>query len=288
MTSSKKPRIALVVGAGAVKSAAALGLWKVLHKENLPIDMLIGSSGGSLYAACMALDFELEQTLEYTTKLWTPKLLTQLNLKGISSVVLPMFSRFDEKFSLLSDKPLNESLYYVFGDKTYAEAKTSLYLAATGLHSGEQVVVKQGKITDGLRASISLPYLWPAWEVEGQLLVDGGMSDPLPVDIAIRENADLIIAMGFQDQGAQAMNSIFSYSFQISGMMVNNLYQANFSFHNAVHHAEIVTIFPEFDHSIGLFDTHDFPYIIEQGEKAAEEQLPFIHELLAKLETEKA
>ncbi len=283
MTSLKKPRIALVVGAGSVKSAAALGLWKVLKKENLQIDMLIGSSGGSLYAACMALDFEFEQTLEYTKKLWTPKLLTRLNWKALGSMVLPMLIPFNKKFSLISDKPLNDSLYSVFGDKTFADAKIPLYLGATDLHTGEQVMVHQGKITDGLRASISLPYLWPAWEVDGRLLIDGGPSNPMPVDVAIRENADLIIAMGFQDQEPQPMNSMVSYSFQVAGIMVNNLYQANFSFHNAVHHAEIVTIFPEFDRPIGVFDTHQFPYIIEQGEKAAEEQLPFIHELLAKI-----
>ncbi len=283
MTSLKKPRIALVVGAGSVKSAAALGLWKVLQKENLPIDMLIGSSGGSLYAACMALGFEFEQTLEYTKKLWTPKLLTRLNWKAIGSVVLPGIIPFDKKFSLVSDKPLNDSLYSVFGDKTFAEASIPLYLAATDLHNGELVMVSSGKITDGLRASISLPYVWPAWEVDGRWLTDGGSADPMPVDVAIKENASLILAMGFQDQEPQPMNSLFSYSFQVAGMMVNNLYQANFSFHNAVHHAEIVTIFPEFDRPIGVFDTHEFPYIIEQGEKAAEEQMPFIKELLAKI-----
>jgi NTE family protein len=282
---NKRPRIALVVGAGSVKSAAALGLWKVLNRENLKIDMLIGSSGGSIYAACMALGFGFEQTLEYTKKLWTPKLLTRLNWRAIGSVVLPGIIPFNKKFSLISDKPLNDSLYSVFGDMTFAEASMPLYLAATDLHNGEQVMVHSGKITDGLRASISLPYVWPAWEVDGRLLIDGGPSNPMPVDVAIRENADLILAMGFQDQEPQPMNSMFSYSFQIAGMMVNNLYQANFSFHNAIHHAEIVPIFPEFDRPIGVFDTHEFPYIIEQGEKATEEQIPFIRELLKKIDS---
>lgn len=62
--------------------------------------------------------------------------------------------------------------------------------------------------------------------------------------------------------------------------MTNNLYQSNFAFHNAAHHAEIIPIFPDFDRSIRLFDTDQIPYVIEQGEKATEEQIPYIRKLL--------
>jgi NTE family protein len=62
--------------------------------------------------------------------------------------------------------------------------------------------------------------------------------------------------------------------------MTNNLLHANFAFHNAVHHAEIISIFPEFERPIRLFDTDQIPYVIEQGEKAMMEQLDYVKRLL--------
>jgi NTE family protein len=62
--------------------------------------------------------------------------------------------------------------------------------------------------------------------------------------------------------------------------MTNNLYRANFAFHSAVHHAEIISIFPEFERPIRLFDTDQIHYVIEQGEKAMNEQLGYVKRLL--------
>jgi NTE family protein len=62
--------------------------------------------------------------------------------------------------------------------------------------------------------------------------------------------------------------------------MTNNLLHANFAFHNAGHHAEIVSIFPGFERPIRLFDTAQIPYVIEQGEKAMTEQLDYVKRLL--------
>jgi hypothetical protein len=64
------------------------------------------------------------------------------------------------------------------------------------------------------------------------------------------------------------------YAFYINGLMTNNLLHANYAFHNAVHHSEIISIFPEFDRPIRLFDTDQIPYVIAQGEKAMLEHVP--------------
>jgi NTE family protein len=61
---------------------------------------------------------------------------------------------------------------------------------------------------------------------------------------------------------------------------MNNILKSTFSFYNAASHAEIIPVLPVFDRQIGGFDHHQLPYIIEQGEKAAEEQLPYIRRLL--------
>ena len=65
-----KKKIALVIGAGSVKCAAALGIWKVLAAEDIQFDMIVGCSGGSLYAASMAMGFTFQEAIQNTRQLW--------------------------------------------------------------------------------------------------------------------------------------------------------------------------------------------------------------------------
>jgi len=278
--SIKKKKIALVVGAGSVKCAAALGLWKVLEKENIHLDMIVGCSGGSLYATAMAMGFSLQECIDKTKKLWNRSITQQRNWRALASILLPGVFKFNNHFSMMSDVPMLRSFKSVFGDKTFADTKTPLYIMATDFETGESIAQCEGPLVDALRASVAIPYIWSAWPHSGRLLIDGAASNPLPVDVPIREGVDIILAMGFQSPLPSRIKSVSRYAFYINSLMTNNLLNANFAFHNAVHHAEIISIVPEFDRPIRLFDTHQIPYVIEQGEKAMLEQLPYIKRLL--------
>lgn len=277
---TKKKKIALVIGAGSVKCAAALGLWKVLRDENIPFDMIVGCSGGSIYASAMAMDYSLDELIEKTTKLWNKSITEKRNWRALASVILPGLFKFDHQFSMMSDAPMLERFKEVFGEKTFADAATPLYVMTTDFETGESVVQHEGKIVDALRASVAIPYIWSAWRHNGRLLIDGAASNPLPVDVAIREGADVILALGFQSPLPSKIKSVSRYAFYINSLMTNNLLNSNFAFHNAVHHAEIISVFPEFERSIRLFDTHEIPYVIEQGEKAMRAQLDYLKRLI--------
>lgn len=276
----RKKKIALVIGAGSVKCAAALGLWKVLEKEDIHFDMIVGCSGGSLYATAMAMGYSLDEVVEKTKILWNKSVTEKRNWRALASMILPGVFKFNNQFSLMSDAPMLKSFKLVFGDKTFADAKTPLYIMTTDFETGESIVQHEGRIVDALRASVAIPYIWSAWRHNDRLLIDGAASNPLPVDVAIREGADIILAMGFQSPLPERVKSISRYAFYINSLMTNNLLNANFAFHNAVHHAEIISVFPEFDRSVRLFDTHLIPYVIEQGEKAMRAQLDYVKRLL--------
>ncbi|HLT44066.1 MAG TPA: patatin-like phospholipase family protein, partial [Luteimonas sp.] len=66
-------RVAIVIGSGAVQCASALGMWKVLDREGIDVDMVVGCSGGSIYAAVMALGYDVATCERLTAELWTPK-----------------------------------------------------------------------------------------------------------------------------------------------------------------------------------------------------------------------
>jgi len=86
--------------------------------------------------------------------------------------------------------------------------------------------------------------------------------------------------MGFESPYQERITSLMRYNFQISSVTSNNLLKTNFAFHNLAHHSEIIPILPEFTQRIHLFDTEKIPYIIDEGEKAAEQALPYLKRLL--------
>ena len=275
------PRVAVVIGSGSVKCAAALGLLKVLDREGIGIDMVVGCSGGSLYAALIALGKSVEAAEEMTRHLWTRELTKKRSYRSLLSAVLPGVFRFDERFGLVDDGLILDRLKVAFGESTFAEASIPLYLTATDFHTGEQVVFESGSIADAIRASIAIPYVFRPWRVGDRLLVDGFLSDPMPVGVAIRQGANVIVTMGFESPFQTRITSPLRFAFQLSSITSNNLLKSNFAFHNLAHHTEILPIIPQFAHRIGLFDTDKIPYVIEEGERAAEKQLPFLRRLLA-------
>jgi len=280
MTEKTKPSIALVIGSGSVKCAAALGLMKVLERENIKVDMVVGCSGGAIYASLIALGWSVERATEATLKMWTRDLTAKRNRRALLQVALPGIFKFNETFGLIDDGLINRRLKEGFGEATFAQTKLPLFVAATDLYNGEQVVLSEGPIAEAVRASLSIPYIFPPYRVNGRYLIDGFQSDPLPVGVAIKEGADIIIAMGFESPYQERISSLMRYNFQVSSITSNNLLKTNFAFHNLAHHSEIIPILPEFQHRIKLFDSEKIPYVIEEGERETEKQLRYIKEAL--------
>ena len=278
--STDKTRVALVIGSGSVKCAAALGLMKVLAREKIDVDMVVGCSGGAIYASLIALGWSVERATDATLTMWTRDVTSKRSTRAILQLALPFFFKFDETFGLIDDTLINRRFKDGFEGATFADTKIPLYVTATDLYNGEQVVMSEGSVADAVRASISIPFIFPPHKVHGRYLVDGFQSDPLPIGVAIKEGADIIIAMGFESPYQDRISSLMRYNFQMSSITSNNLLKTNYAFHNLAHHSEIIPILPEFKEKIKLFDTDKLPYVIEEGARAAEAQLPFIKGLL--------
>ena len=272
--------LALVIGSGSVKCAAAIGLQNVLRREGIAVNMLVGCSGGSLYAALMALGYDAPTLVEMTSRLWTREVARPHSYRDFFSILLPGLLKFNERFGLLDDRLAMSRLRAAYGERTFADVKIPLHIVATDFLNGEQVTLSEGKLAEAIRASIAMPYIFKPYRVGERLLVDGYLSDPMPVGVAIKQGADVILAMGFESPYQSRMNSLMRFSFQVSSIMSNNLFKANFAFHNLAHHSEVIPIVPQFTQRIGLFDTDKIPYIIEEGERAAEAQIPYLRRLL--------
>jgi NTE family protein len=280
-TQSRRKRVALVIGSGGIKCAAALGLWRVLEREEIDLDLIVGCSGGSMYAAAMALGVPMETAEELTKRLWTPEVMARRDSRSILSALLPRLMKFDGRFGMVDDRPLMKSLQPPFAGRTFEEALIPFRVVATDFLTGERVVLSEGPILDAVRASIALPFVLKPWEIDGRMLCDGCLSSPMPVDVAIQEGADVILTMGFEAEYPRRIRSGLRFAFQVTSIYTNNLFRANYSFHNLAHHAEIIPVIPEFAERVGLFDTEKIPYVIAEGERAAEEVLPYLRRVLA-------
>jgi len=274
----QRNRLSVVIGSGGVLCAASLGLSKVLRREGLVPGMAVGCSGGSIYASMIALGIDAAEAEQLTLNLFTSDVFEGYtsNLKS----ALSGETRFTETSSLIDDNIMYERLKSVFGEKSFSETVFPLHIVATDLYTGERVVISTGKILDAIRASIAIPMIFSPWKIGEQLLVDGAVCDPLPIDVAIQQGSDVIAAVGFEMPTRKRMNSYTAVTTHFNSIYMNNILKSTFAFYNAVHHAEIIPILPDFEKSVGTFDTAQIPYIIAQGEKAAEEHIPYIKRLM--------
>lgn len=276
--SENSKRIGLVIGSGGVKCAASIGLMNVLAEEGIPIDMVVGCSGGSLYTTSIALGYSLEQMQVATENFWTPNIMKDYaaNLSAFQSGQ----KRFTQHSGLVDDEPLLAVLDEMYGDKTFADTIMPNFVVTTDFENGEMVVIDSGSLKDAVRASVAIPTIFPPWEIDGRLLVDGAASDPLPADIAIQQGADIIIAMGFELDYRPRIRSLTAANTHLTSIYTNNLLRASFAFHTIAHHHEIIPIIPDFEKRISMSDTHLIPDIIEQGREAAQQEVAYLKRLL--------
>jgi NTE family protein len=272
--------VAVVIGSGSVKCAAALGLINVLQRNAIPVDMLVGCSAGAIYAACIASGRSTTEAAAMSQRMWTHEVTAERDRASLFRALFPRLLGFGEEFGLRSDRRMLARLAEAFGDARIEDMRIPLHITATDFATGHIAVFSKGRAADAIRASVAIPFLFRPWRIDGRLYVDGFMSDPLPVGVAIREGAGIIVAMGFESPYQEHIDSPGRFAFQVSSIVSNNLLKSQYSFHGLAHHAEIIPILPEFSQRIRLFDTDKIPLIIAEGERAAEAQLPYLLRLL--------
>lgn len=275
-------KVALVIGAGSLKCAAAFGVVKVLQSHAIPIDLVVGCSGGAFCASWVAAGGgDADEIAGRFARGWQGAF-KRVDYRAILSAVFPRLLRFENRASIFDDRAINAAIRGYVGAATFEGLPTPLYLVATDFLSGEAVLLHEGRLDDAIRATIALPLILPPWLLDGRHLVDGAVCNPLPVDVAVKAGADIIIAVGFEDPLDSRFESGAGLVRQLLTLLVNHLYRAQFAFYNLAHHAETLIIVPRIDRRVGLDDVHLVPYLMERGAAAAEAEIPYLLRLLDK------
>ena len=277
MSNSKK-RVALVIGSGAIKCAASIGMFQLLKEEGIEVDLVVGCSGGAIYGVGIAAGMDPEEIQALSDSTWTKELMQGylVNLKASKDGSL----KFNERSGLVDDSFLNEKLRSIAGERQFSDLRTPLIVVATNMMDGEPLELSEGDVFNSVRASLAIPMIFPPWEIDGSLLIDGAASNPLPIDVAIQRGADVVLAMGFTLDYRSKFRSITAVQEHMTSIYMNNIFKNSYAFNNLAHHSEIFPIIPEFDSVISMFDIHKMPHIIEKGREATLEQLPHIKRLL--------
>jgi NTE family protein len=275
------PSVTLVIGSGSVKCAAAIGVAQVLSEAGIRVERVVGCSGGAIFATLIALGHDAATARDMTIRLWTSEIAAKRNTRAMLSVLMPKLMGFAAKrFGLRDDQHINKRLAETFGDLRIEDTPIPLHITATNFKDGELVELSSGSVAKAIRASLAIPFAFSPVEIDGQLLVDGYVSDPLPISVAIKHGARVIVAVGFESPMMEHIGSAGRFAMQFSSIMSNNLLRARFAFNSIAHHAEVIAIIPEFAQRIRLFDTEKVPYIIEAGAEAARAQIDYLRLLL--------
>lgn len=275
--SMSKPPLALVLGSGGVRSVAALGIADVLGESGFAPDVIAGCSSGALFGACIAMGWTGREGLEAATRLWSAELTEKKRWRAYLELVAPKLAGFGEDFSLRDAGLIRERIEFAFQDARLEDLPIPLRVATTVAASGAPFMIDHGRVSDAVRASMALPFLFPSVEFQGRRLTDGVLSNPLPLSLV--RDARAAITVGFRGALPRRIDRASRLVAQVTTTMINNLQQAHV---RAAEEAgtRMLHFELDIDRRIGLWETAAMPRVFEIGRQAAYEQLPAVRRLL--------
>jgi len=259
----KPVKIALVLGAGASRGFAHIGVIKVLESNKIPVHMIVGTSAGSFVGALYAYGFNAFEL---------QKLSFALEQNDIIDLTVP-----DKGF--LKGEKIEGYINDILRETPMEKLRIPFYAVATDVQNGKEVVFGSGNTGTAVRASCSMPGIFIPPVISGRMYVDGGVVSPVAVDAARRLGADIVIAVDLSgDADSSLPKGIIEVILQSINIMHTKLSAAQLA------RADIV-ISPK----VGYLGSTDFTKRHEavlEGEKAALAVLPKIQEIIARLKQE--
>lgn len=172
-------RIGLALGGGAAKGIAHIGVLKAFEEEQIRIHCISGTSAGALVASYYAFGRPAESILS---------ICSTLNLSKIISFTF-------ERGGLFSTNTIREMIHRDLGDCRIEDAEIPLAICATDIETGEQLVFREGNLADAVCASMAVPGLFVPVEVDGRILVDGGLVENVPISPLAKMGAGITVAV---------------------------------------------------------------------------------------------
>jgi len=205
----KMPRIGLALGGGSAKGLAHIGVIKVFEEEGIPIDVIAGTSIGSIVGGLYALnpdplylenrarvlvnsdafkDLRLDKFNRNQSGGWFGRIKSRLKdgLTVAESLMKP---------SIVAKEPTERVFKELFGDKEFSDTRIPFACISLDLLSGNDVIFTTGPLWKATMASSAIPGIFPKVEFENYVLVDGGVTANVPIQAARALGADIVIGV---------------------------------------------------------------------------------------------
>lgn len=207
----RPPRVGLALGGGAARGFAHVGVIQVLEEAGIRVDLVAGTSAGSLVAALYASGrngAQLQQVAE------------TMEEATFADWMLPLFNR-----GVLRGEALARYVNQQVGQRLMEGLPMPLGVVATDLRNGQGVLFQRGDVGTAVRASSAVPSVFQPVAIGGREYVDGGLVSPVPVRFARQMGAELVIAVDISSapEGNPASDTlqILLQTFAIMGKSIN-------------------------------------------------------------------
>ena len=259
----KPAKIGLVLGAGASKGFAHVGVLKILESHKIPVHMIVGTSVGSFVGSLYAYGYDAYQlqTMAFS-----------LQREDLIDLMIP-----DNGF--VRGEKLENYVNWALKNTTIEKLQIPFYAVATNIRTGEEIVFGVGNTGMAVRASCSIPGVFQPAKISDGTYVDGGVVSPLAIDAARKQGADVVIAVDISSSlDSSVPRSTIDTILQSINIMYTKISVIQLS------KADVV-IRP----NVGYIGSSDFSRrheAILEGEKAAMAALPDINAIISKLRQE--
>lgn len=210
-----KPSVALALSGGGARGLAQIGVLMALEEKDISLDLIVGTSMGSIVGGLFASGYDVEALKQIAVDTNWDELLTisrqsnrkelfvdqkvsedravlTLRLDGFKPVLPTAFNDGQKLSNYLNILTFNAPIH---SQSSFDLLKKNFRAVCTNLISGEPVVLKDGTLSKALRASSSVTFFLPPVQLDSLILVDGGLAENIPVNTAINEGGDFIIAV---------------------------------------------------------------------------------------------
>ncbi len=218
-TITARPKIGLALSGGGARGLAQIGILKVLEREGIPIDFIAGTSMGGILGGLYAAGYSAEELERIAKDIdWndlmtdTPSRLSlflsqreekegslfQFRLDGLKPYIptaLTSGQKLTNLFTGLCTRAHLTSKWFRNPQSSFDNLKIPFRAVTTDLVTGERVILDSGDLAEALKATMAIPLAFSPVESGDRLLVDGGLVDPIPVDVTKEMGADLVIAV---------------------------------------------------------------------------------------------
>lgn len=175
-------KVGLVLGSGSAKGLSHIGVLKYLEEAEIKIDFIAGSSIGAVIGGAYAAGISIHEIEDIALK---------TDLASSVKYFIPTIS----KSGLITGTKVKEFLRNIVGDIEIENLKIPFTATATDIFTGQEINFDKGSLVEAIRASISVPVIFQPVIHDDQILVDGGLANPLPINVAREMGAGFIIAV---------------------------------------------------------------------------------------------